>query len=184
MGPDDKNQSDDVLDGALKRYGDVEPRAGLEGRVLARLAEQHAHRHKPWVWALTAAALASSIAVIALFTSRPWKVNPKVDKPAVVAFATGTKQEQPGNQRQPISSTPKRRSRRDTTNHGLRVTAKLPRQERFPSARPLSEQEKLLVNYVTQFPKQAAQVAEEQSRRDKELHAMYPVPGPNSNQER
>ena len=36
MEPRGRDQFEDLLDGALKQYGNVEPRPGLEGRVLAR----------------------------------------------------------------------------------------------------------------------------------------------------
>jgi hypothetical protein len=50
--------------------------------------------------------------------------------------------------------------------------AKEPRLSQFPSPRPLSEQEQLLVRYVTESPDEAVLVAKEQAERQKELEEL------------
>src|SRR5947208_1998971 len=84
----DNNRLDQWLDSALSEYGEAEPRAGLEKRVMANLA--------------------------------------------------------------------------------LRTT-EIPKMSQFPSPRPLSEQEKLLVRYVNESPNDAVLIAQEQAARLREM---------------
>ena len=53
---------DRLLDGALAQYSQVEPRAGLEERVLANLRSQPAHRPW-WMWVAIPAAVAAVVLV-------------------------------------------------------------------------------------------------------------------------
>jgi len=46
--------------------------------------------------------------------------------------------------------------------------ARSPKLSQFPSPQPLSEQERLLVRYVTDFPQEAAMVAKAQARAEAE----------------
>lgn len=182
MAPHDKDQFDDLLDAALKRYGEVEPRAGLERRVLATLArESHTNWLRPWTWA-SAAAFACLLTVVVWIGLVGRKQPPHISAPAA---KVSTKE----NRLETAEVPPHIDKTRRTGKHEVRkirvqLANTTPRLEQFPSPRPLSEQEKLLVAYASEYPKQAAEVAQEQGRRDKELQAMYPVPGPDSNQER
>jgi len=182
MGENEKDRFDDLLEGALRRYSEVEPRTGLEGRVLARLAqENHTNWRRPWAWA-SAAAFACLLAVVAWIGIVGKRERPDIERQA----AEIVKRE---NQLEIGEVRPRIKDTRSAEKHSVRKGPQqapytTPRLEQFPSPRPLSEQEKLLVAYANEYPKQAAEVAQEQSRRDKELQAMYPVPGPDSNQER
>lgn len=182
MGPHDRDQFDDLLDGAMRRYGEIEPRAGLEGRVLARLAqESRTNWRRPWAWR-SAAAFACILAVVVWIGLVGRKEPPHIGGHA----ANVTTKE---NRLEIAEVRPQTNKTGSTGQHGvkkipLRLSNTTPRLERFPSQRPLSEQEKLLLAYASEYPKQAAEVAQEQDRRDKELQAMYPVPGPDSSQER
>ncbi|MGO9863634.1 MAG: hypothetical protein ACLPLR_08495 [Terriglobales bacterium] len=54
------------------------------------------------------------------------------------------------------------------------AAARMPKLEQFPSPQPLSEQEKILVSYVTKYPEIAALVAQDQAdslKRDREEEA-------------
>src|SRR6185437_926106 len=82
-----RDQFDDVLDSALKRYGDVEPRAGLEGRVLARLTEAQVRRHTGWGWALGAAAVACLVITTVLVGNSFWTKAPTVRRNAIATVA-------------------------------------------------------------------------------------------------
>ena len=77
---------DELLDKALKNYGAVEPRIGLEARVLARL---EAEREKPaggaWRWVLATTAVVAALG-IALFRSVPPRPAP-APLPAVASVA-------------------------------------------------------------------------------------------------
>src|SRR6266516_514222 len=60
MNPRDNDRLDQWLDSALNEYGKSEPRAGLEGRVLANLSAQArpSRIRSPWPWALAGASAA------------------------------------------------------------------------------------------------------------------------------
>lgn len=182
MAPHDKDQFDDLVDGALKRYGAVEPRPGLEGRVLARLAgESHTNWLRPWTWA-SAAAFACLLTVVVWIGLVGSKQPPHIS--AHAAKVTTKENRLETAEVPPQIEKTRRTGKHEVRKIRLQLANTTPRLEQFPSPRPLSEQEKLLVAYASEYPKQAAEVAQEQDRRDKELQAMYPVPAPDSNQER
>jgi hypothetical protein len=57
------------------------------------------------------------------------------------------------------------------------VIAASPKLDQFPSPQPLSKQEKILANYVTEYPEHAALIAEarmEMLRRDQEEELPQP----------
>jgi hypothetical protein len=185
MEPHDRDQFDDLLDGALRQYGNVEPRAELEGRVLANLA---ANRHqatgsRTWTLMWEAAALAGLVVVVVWIgvsvpTGRrsvaspqvPLKISDENQRPSRVI---------PGKISGEATSAPRLRQA-SIRKPEFQVATAPPRLERFPSPRLLSEQEKLLVAYVSEYPKQAAEMAQEQADQEKELEAKYPVLKPDS----
>ncbi len=66
MDPIDREREvDRWLDAALSQYGNVEPRAGLESRVLANLQSASRRRTTPhgWWWAL--GMIAATLAIVA-----------------------------------------------------------------------------------------------------------------------
>jgi hypothetical protein len=169
---------DEWLDSALSQYGRAEPRAGLEGRVLANLqAERNriALRRRWWWptwWAIgTATALAGVAVAIWVGESgrdeNPRKragtstthtqefrsstqpgLTPRVAHPADSYAAAGF----------PAKQVAKRRS----TNRPVRDAeeANSPKLAQFPSPEPLSEQERMLMSFVAQYPESAALVAQ------------------------
>ena len=147
---------DRLLDAALKQYAAVQPREGLEGRILAELRSQSAERasHGWWRW-FTAAVAVAALAVIITMTLRPHaKPQPRVAQhpsaslpaPKLTATSRPTKAVQ-------------RPKRRLQAAADTQVAKALPKLDQFPSPQPLSEQEKLLASYVTVYPKQAAFLA-------------------------
>ena len=178
----DSDQFDDLLDGALKHYGEVEPRVGLDARVLARLvAEVHTTEVNPWKWPSATAAFACILVIFFCIGIEDRRGSPQHIPTQAKGFAKETHLETAIPQRtREVRSTGKYVARKSSKQ----VAEAIPRLGRFPSPRPLSEQEEFLIAYVSKYPKQAAEVAQEQSKRDKELQALYPVPGPDSNQER
>lgn len=171
MGTHDSNEIDDLLDGALKRYGEVEPRIGLEGRVLAMLAgtDRQPHWSKHWIWGLGLAVVGSmAIAVVAVLLMRIPRTH---EQPIAVHPSAGVYDE---TLTQKVSTPTQRKPRARAVRVG-RIQpelAKAPRRREFPSPRPLSEQERLLKTYVSNFPQEAALVAREQAEREKQLAAM------------
>ena len=181
---DENSERDRELDAALARYAAVEPRAGLEQRVLANLrAEQHLHAARGWRgwWALAALAVACSIAVISTSLLTKSKVFNLATAPvggsrrdatnesraAVAARGdTGNPASEGGRLPERVRST--ERERDGVANHGVAAELRqtetadevAPKLERFPAPEPLSEQEKLLVRFVEDDPQEAALVAE------------------------
>jgi hypothetical protein len=140
---DDKERQfvDELLDASLRNYAAGEPRAGLEGRALAtiRARQQAARRRTAWWWAAGLAGAAAMATLLAItLAHRPPAPLPAIAKapvspsaPVVSGVVVGT--------RPPVL----RRVQ------GLAVPAAPDwRPQQFPTPRPLSEQEKLLVAYV------------------------------------
>ena len=184
-----QNELDRMLDAALAKYAAVEPRTGLEDRVLANLRAEQAHvpDHAWWRWSAIAAVAAVILVVLALSLrrdkpSRPIVVNhpstpievPKERATQTVSYAhgSGTRPARPSTARKPAmrSSPPEV------------AIASTPKLEQFPSPQPLSEQEKLLQNYVAQNPEQAVLLARARTEavRQDQLEEMnsFPSGGP------
>lgn len=162
MEPNDKDReqlADKWLDAALKQYGDAEPRAGLESRILARVRatdQQFAFR---WQWPVGAAVAALLVAAIILVGR--WHGQATLD--AAANRPSIPIQAHPLN---PASSaannlTKARRAQRRVV--ARRPEADAPRLDQFPSPQPLSKQEEMLATYVTQFPHEAVMVARAQT---------------------
>jgi hypothetical protein len=185
----DQNQDrlEDWLDKALRQYGNVQPRIGLEGRVAATLevARRRSATRKRWGLCVGTAA---AVCVISTFI---WKDSnsPQPVGNTVHNFSTQLPKDAtpkiPGVHKTKKSgiSNAANNTRRNSRNPGIR-TAASPRLSEFPAVRPLSQQEQLLRAYVNQFPKQAALIALEQAQREKELQALYTENSTDSEQER
>jgi len=155
------NGLDRDLDAALAKYAAVEPRPGLEDRILANLRTEQTRvaERTWWRWGL-AGVLAAAVAIVELALAwRSGKLGPVVQTPttqqrpieapapAVETFAHDKVQHAPVQ----------RRGRRAAS---IEVTAANPKLEVFPSPQPMSEQERLLTNYVAQHSDRAAVIAE------------------------
>jgi hypothetical protein len=160
----EQDEFDRVLDAVLAKYAAAEPRAGLEERVLANLrAEQARDAEHAWGrWRAIAAVAAVIVVVVALFL-RPDKLSHPV-----VADHPSTPMEAPKERETDVISNAQRREVRPhvrVRKPALRPSppdvaiARAPKLEQFPSPEPLSEQEKLLQNYVAQNPEQAVLLA-------------------------
>jgi hypothetical protein len=137
---------DDLLDASLRQYRSQEPRAGLEGRILAKVrAREHAAGRRGWVWALGAAA-AAAVAVVAVALYVPYR------RPAPVAPVP---QEMAGKPEPPraVAAPPRAPSAAHAAvRQARRLTAERRRPVQFPTPIPLTEQEKLLLLYVQNTP--------------------------------
>jgi hypothetical protein len=185
----DPNQDrlDDWLDRALRQYGNVQPRIGLEGRVAARLevARTSSATQKRWVLSIaTAAAMCLVFISIWKGASPPRQVGHTVQNfSAQLPKAHGPATPEVQKRRKSGITNAANNTRRNSVDQAAR-TAESPRLSEFPAARPLSQQEQLLKAYVNQFPEQAAVIALEQTQREKELQALYPDNFTDSDQER
>src|SRR6478609_1036600 len=149
---DKQMQMDEMLDSLLANYSSVEPRPGLETRILANLRE--AEKEEPagwwnfkWLWA--GVAVAAIIVAAVLINGRH-----RVEPPTHVIVKTSPAIPQPEIQPQaPIArqETARIHRRKPSTVPAAQRNATLALSKRpavFPTPTPLSEQEKLLLSYL------------------------------------
>jgi hypothetical protein len=146
---DEKRDSlDDLLDASLARYASVEPRTGLEGRVIARLRAERERPRWTWAWQLAAAGLATLLAVALIMhveRGRGPVRKAGAANASVTRIAPPTVASAPVIARQPAKRTAGR------TVKASRASAPStlgPRRSMFPSPAPLTTEERLLVRYV------------------------------------
>ena len=151
---------DRELDAALARYAAVEPRAGLEGRLLARLrAERERSTHSRWGWK-PVTALAAAVLILAAVLA--WTSGRRTLAVHHESTAAAHPQVSLNSANRP-ERTPTLTVRSKARSHGAhlahRLAATVPKLEQFPSPQPLSEQEQMLANYVAKDPEHAVLVA-------------------------
>jgi hypothetical protein len=180
-----QDEFDRMLDAALANYASVEPRTGLEERVLANLRAEQAHLpdHAWWRWSAIAAVAAVIVVAMALSLrsdkpSHPVLANhpptpiqaPKERGTEIISLApgSGTRPARPSTARKPAM-----RPRPPEV-----AMARAPKLEQFPSPQPLSEQEKLLQNYIAENPEQAVLLARARTEalRQDQLEEMNSFP--------
>jgi hypothetical protein len=152
---------DRELDAALAKYAAVEPRAGLEARVLAHLQAERelSSAHAPWEWPQVTALVAAGMILAAVLV---WISGRRTQAVHHESAATPHTQvalngaNRPGKPPTPaVTSTASSHS----AHHAHRLARTVPKLEQFPSPQPLSEQEQLLASYVTEYPEHAVLVA-------------------------
>jgi hypothetical protein len=187
---------DRALDAALAKYTAVEPRAGLEERIFAHLhhanlqAESTRAANRAWWrmrWGWTAAL--AIVVVIFIFamtltlrSSKPSQPSVKNIPSITIPGPHETKKQEPELANRNENPAPPRRER---VRHGVTpqpeavADADYPKLDKFPSPRPLSGQEKMLLEYVQQNPEEAAMIAQAQTAfaRQQELERNAPQPG-------
>lgn len=164
-----KTQVDDLrLDVMLKKYGDALPRAGLEGRLLTRLANE---REQPtvlaWKWPLSIAILIlGTVSVLVVFVALK-SGSPEGTAIGQFPNANVTHEERLGAILNPENNTVTRPSVLRRVQPGRRLQE--PRLAQFPASAPLNEQEQILSRYVQEHRPEAIVVAkarEEMHRQD------------------
>jgi len=169
----ERDPLDGMLDAALAKYSAVEPRAGLEQRILAHVrSEQNRIPARSW-WQWGAAGLVAAAVVIVMAlgwkSSRPAKLEVQraaapiqtVQPPATQASANGGMQ-----------TAVAVRLRHKATRHHVHppmVVADGPKLDQFPSPRPLTDEEIALTRYVHSFPKEALLIAQAQALEEMEI---------------
>ncbi len=183
----DHDKANQWIDDALAEYAKTEPRAGFERRVSARLqvAEEQAARNGWWRWVF-------AIGVAAMFLlTLLWLEHPngrqvsrtQITTAAPRAAEPAAKVRRDGSASRHIA--PSKRDGRElakvTVNHSLQRTLP-PKQQQFPAALPLTDQERMLMQYVQDFPEKAALVAQAQTDLQKQNELDMGSPGPEKEQ--
>ncbi len=139
----DRNQLDEILDRALGRYCDAEPREGLDGRILERVRAAKRSAATGWIWAVACAAVLAIVASLYVPTNGK---TPKPFEPAVAPLVTAT---------------PPVRWSFDVHYHPIRrrtARRELPKLPDFPSRTPLTAEERALLQFVSESPKEAVKL--------------------------
>lgn len=176
MADNHHQQADCEFDDTLAKYARVEPRAGLEERILANLRAEQARvpNHAGWRWSV--AIVLAAVVVAALVVG--WRPG-KSSRPLLVKRPS-TSAPGPNDPRPKVAANhgakqlhaARQVSKRAATHRSPRPTVATvnPKLDQFPSPQPLSEQEEILASYVAQFHEQAvliARVANEELQRDR-----------------
>jgi hypothetical protein len=167
MGPKERERmAEQWLDAVFKRYGEAEPRPGLEGRVLANLrAAADGRRGRRVWWPAVAAGAALLVAAGAIFWGRhPDNARKDVTAnrgPAVIQVHPSKPNIVAGRVTVPTAHERRKPAHRKAPSQ-LREAAE-PKLDQFPSPRPLSKQEEMLARYVRERPQEARLVAQAQA---------------------
>ena len=147
-----EKRTDEMLDSLLAAYSDVEPRPGLETRLIAHLRAEAATKtaRRPmflWLWT-SSAAVAVAMVLIAVYVLRPGDIPQPpaipVAGPPVLPVAA------PANEHSRTVKGP----RRPAATVEPAVIAEDVRKEVFPTPVALSPQEELLLRYLARTPRQ------------------------------
>ena len=135
---DDRNKrqfEDELLDAALGKRANAEPRAGLEQRILAGIEARRKHHRAAvlqWAWAFAGAAAVAVVAVSFLYHPVVQQFSAPVIVDKAVASPT-----MPGLAHLSVARMPPPAANSKTVHLAV-----------FPAPRPLSPQEKLLLAYI------------------------------------
>ncbi len=184
---DSKNNDrklEEMLDSMLSTYSSAEPRPGLETRILANLKEQSAQRASRWsigwIW-IGGIAMAAAVIVLAtyLWRPQPLPVNPQMaNRPSSRETVMPKKSEETSSLPK-ISPKPPRRRVTQVANAVQSPVKQLVevRQEVFPSRSPLSEQERLLLRYLSHTPREELVAQSHPIRRKSPMTTIPENPG-------
>ena len=170
MAPHDRDQFDQLLDGALRRYAEVEPRAGLEGRVLANLAINAGRTRARWAWAVAGASAMGLVVAVWVGIGHHRTRTPQVAVQSHdIKGSAATKAAVITEPAELNKSASKRARSRRPQALATVVKAVEPRLEQFPSPRPVTQQELAIAEYVEHFPEEARLMVQEQRKFDEEI---------------
>jgi hypothetical protein len=175
------NKLDRELDAALAKFAAVEPRTALEERVLANLraGQKRAAEHSWGRWPVLGATAAVVIVVAASLLWQPGEPTADMTTHLPATTVQGDKQtgmhiaaKDMGTPDHPAVPTAIKRPTRPGVRRPQGLVESGPRLDQFPSPRPLSEEEKLLVRYVHDFPREAVMIAKEQVELEQEMERL------------
>jgi hypothetical protein len=184
---------DRILDEALAKYVAIEPRDGLEERVLANLqAQKQEAAARGWLTWLGAAVASAGMIIVAVLlmlrTGRPTHDNGQRSTAPQIKQSVGSAKiaNNDANGQSPAGALRVGRKKPQAVSSKAKFES-IPRLDQFPSRQPLSAQEQILAMYVARFHPQAVLLAElraEEMRRDREEDARKwrEMLGPDSKQ--
>ena len=153
----DYNDADTWLDHALAEYAQAEPRPGFEGRVFARMQSEQEQFHRKSGWRLALAFGAAAMFMLALL----WLGQPKARR---ISGTQITKVAPDTSKSAEAFKQDERIAQQIVPRHTRRpVRVASPRQQQFPAPMPLTDQERMLEQYVRDFPQNAALMARVQT---------------------
>ncbi|MGD0697777.1 MAG: hypothetical protein ABSB82_23425 [Terriglobia bacterium] len=144
---------DELLDAGLARYGNVTPRPGLEGRILANVhAEQGGRAWFAWAGGLASGAVAAAV-ILGVLELPHLRIPPPPPVPFVQRGAATNVLAPVVSPAQPThvphgTLTPAH----PVAGVTARTLAPEPHLAQFPSPQPLTDQERLLIEYVRHTP--------------------------------
>jgi hypothetical protein len=156
---------DRELDAALAKLASVEPRAGLDERVLANLhiEQERTAEHSWWRWPAVAALAAAMVVSVFIVRRSERPAHNIAEHPPSTTQANEHSEAQLANHGDIGLTRPHQASTRRLTPHQsnrLATALSVPKLDQFPSPQPLSEQEAILARYVTNYPAQATLIAQ------------------------
>ena len=165
----ERDSLDRELDAALAKYAAVEPRTGLEERLLANLRaeREHAPDRAWWRWSVVSAVMLAAVVIVVTLAWKPSTQRAPVIADHPLTATPGVKQPGPGPtvaSKGPASgdNSPAPRPTIKPVmhrTHSVAVAEAHPKLDQFPSPQPLSEQEKILQSYVAAYPHEALLIA-------------------------
>jgi hypothetical protein len=170
METNDRGRFDEVLNKALRQYGNVEPRIGLENRILANMEVAGTRAHSGYRWVL-AGAIATALVIAIGGGIWHQALIPKQNVPAsaVSQNALGEVSSATVPRTPQIAKTRASRQRRHVAAGSSVASTRSPKLDQFPSPLPLSQQELLFASYAEHFPKEALLIAQEQRDFEEEI---------------
>ncbi len=172
-----------ALDAALAKYSAVEPRAGLEQRIMANLKAQTAISpvHVWWRWAVAI----GSFAIVCFVAAYSWNLltrpHPIASDPAKEIRSAPEAPKQPVKSAIQANIAPPSPQRKGGT-HAMNpvVVPRTPRLNQFPNPQPLTPEEVALARYVAQFPAEATLIAQAQEEYAKESEQKMGISRPDT----
>jgi hypothetical protein len=170
---------DRAFDAVLAKYV-ATPRAGIEERVMGnlRVERERLQRKLWWRWPTVVGLAAVAVVLAVSVIWRPTRPahdfavhhSPAIT-PNIPELQTHAANRRAGNPTPVYQAENRKRNSPRIISHTATVASYLPKLDRFPSSRPLSEQEQILQTYFSNYPKDAVLVSRawaEAQRRDAE----------------
>lgn len=178
MKNDDRDELDDVIDGALPAYSSADPMEGLENRVLHRVQAAGAARRSPWPYRLAFAIPAlAALLFVGIALRIGWNSGSRTTDRARRAAVSEPSSLTPEPQPSPAPATrvaePKRGIKKGLAHSA--PARSLPKKECFPTPMPMTDEERALVAWVGRAPIEAVQAFAELQKRSAEPIAIQPI---------